>query len=64
MLVCLTGDQGVGGCGFDPHQVRQHSLLEINYEIFSIILFLPLIQDGQLSVSDECAQILFDCLED
>ena len=43
-----TGDQE----GFDPRRGRQHSFVEINYEIFStIILSLPLIQEGQLSIS-------------
>ena len=43
-----------GGCGFDPRRGRQHSFLEIDHEIFSmVILSLPLIQEGQLSVSGE-----------
>ena len=34
------------------HWVRQHSFMEIDHEIFSMaILFFPLIQEGQLSVS-------------
>ena len=41
------------GCGFDPH-VRQHSFVEIGHEMIStVILFLPLIQEGQLSVTGE-----------
>ena len=41
------------GRGFDPH-VRQHSFLEICHPIISMaILSLPLIQEGQLSVTDE-----------
>ena len=33
---------------------RQHSFMEIDHEIFSmVILSLPLIQEGQLSVSGE-----------
>ena len=33
---------------------RQHSFVEIDHEIFStVILSLPLIQEGQLSVSGE-----------
>ena len=41
------------GRGFDPH-VRQHSFVEIGHEIiFSAILSLPLIQEGQLSVTGE-----------
>ena len=37
-----------------PQQGRQHSFVEIDHEIFSmVILSLPLIQDRQLSVSGE-----------
>ena len=55
-----------GGCGFNPCRVWQHSLLEIDHEIFSmVILSLPLIQEGHLSVSDErMCTILVDRLED
>ena len=43
-----------GGRGFNPHRVRQHSFVEIGHEIFStVILSLPLIQEGQLSDSGE-----------
>ena len=43
-----------GGRGFNPRRGRQHSFVEIDREIFStVILSLPLIQEGQLSVSDE-----------
>ena len=47
-----------GGRGFNPRRVRQHSFVEIYHEIFStVILSLPLIQEGQLSVyGEECAQ--------
>ena len=46
-----TGDQEVVG-SIPP--VRQHSFLEIDHEIFSLVIFsLLLIQEGQLSVSDE-----------
>ena len=47
-----------GGCGFKPRRGRQHSFVEIDREIFSTaILFLPLIQEGQLPVlAKECAQ--------
>ena len=39
---------------FDPRRGRQHSFVEIDHEIFStVILSLPLIQEGQLSVSGE-----------
>ena len=43
-----------GGRGFNPRRGRQHSFVEIDHEIFSTaILSLPLIQEGQLSVSGE-----------
>ena len=43
-----------GGRGFNPRRGRQHSFLEIDHEILSrVILSLPLIQEGQLSVSGE-----------
>ena len=47
-----------GGRGFNPRRDRQHYFVEIDREIFStVILSLPLIQEGQLSVSaKECAQ--------
>ena len=36
-----------GGRGFNPRQGRQHSFVEIDHEIFSmVILSLPLIQEG------------------
>ena len=42
------------GRGFNPRRGRQHSFVEIDHEIFStVILSLPLIQEGQLSVSCE-----------
>ena len=45
---------------------RQHSFVEIDHEIFStVILSLPLIQEGQLSVSGErMCTILVNRLED
>ena len=45
---------------------QQHSFMEIDHEIFStVILFLPLIQEGQLSVSGKrMCTILFNRLED
>ena len=48
------------------HQGRQHSFVEIDHEIFSmVILSLPLIQEGQLSVSGErMCIILVNRLED
>ena len=43
-----------GGRGFNPRRGRQHSFVEIDHKIFStVILSLPLIQEGQLSVSGE-----------
>ena len=43
-----------GGRGFNSRRGRQHSFVEIDHEIFStVILSLPLIQEGQLSVSGE-----------
>ena len=55
-----------GGRGFNPCRGRQHSFVEIYHEIFSkIILSLPLIQEGQLSVSGErICTILVNRLED
>ena len=35
---------------FDPCLVRQHSFMEIDHEIFSMVIFYLLIQVGQLSV--------------
>ena len=43
-----------GGRWFNPCRGRQHSSVEIDREIFStVIVSLPLIQEGQLSVSGE-----------
>ena len=55
-----------GGRGFNPRRGRQHSFVEIDNEIFStVILSLPLIQEGQLSVSGErIITILVNHLED
>ena len=55
-----------GGRKFKPRQGRQHSFMEIDNEIFStVILSLPLIQEGQLSVSGErMCTILVNRLED
>ena len=55
-----------GGHGFNPCRGRQHSFMEIDREIFStVILSLPLIQEGQLSVSGErMCTILVYRLED
>ena len=58
-----TGDQEVAG---STPSGRQHSFVEIDHEIFStVILSLPLIQEGQLSVSGEImCTILVNRLED
>ena len=55
-----------GGRGLNPHRGRQHSFVEIDHEIFStVILSLPLIQEGQLSVSGKrMCTILVNRLED
>ena len=49
-----------------PPRSQQHSFVEIDHEIFSaVILSLPLIQEGQLSVSGErMCTILVKRLED
>ena len=55
-----------GGRGFNPRRGRQHSFVEIDHEIFStVILSLPLIQEGQLPVSGErMCTLLVNRLED
>ena len=55
-----------GGRGFDPRRGRQHSFVEIDHEMFStVILSLPLNQEGQLSVSGErMCTLLVNRLED
>ena len=55
-----------GGRRFNPRRGQQHSFVEIDHEIFStVILSLPLIQEGQLSVSGErMCTILVNRLED
>ena len=54
-----------GGHKFNPRRGRQHSFVEIDHEIFSTFLSLPLIQEEQLSVSGErMCTILVNCLED
>ena len=60
----LTGDQE--DLRFNPRRGRQHSFMEIDHEIFStVILSLPLIQEGQLSVSGKrMCTILANHLED
>ena len=59
-----NGGQEVAGS--TPADGRQHSFVEIDHEIFStVILSLPLIQEGQLSVSGErTCTILVNRLED
>ena len=59
-----TGDQEVAGS--TPADVGKHSFVEIDREIFStVILSLPLIQEGQLSVSGKrMCTILVNRLED
>ena len=56
-----TGDQEVAG---STPAGRQHSFVEIDHEIFCmVILSLPLIQEGQSSVSGErMCTILVNCL--
>ena len=48
-----------------PHRSQQHSFVEIDHEIFStVILSLPLIQEGQLSVSGgRVCTIMVNCPE-
>ena len=55
-----------GGHGFNSRRGRQHSFVEFDREIFSVvILSLLLIQKGQLSVSGErMCTILVNRLED
>ena len=55
-----------GGRGFNPRRGPQDSFVEIDHEIFStVILSLPLIQEGQLSVSGErMCTILVNRIED
>ena len=49
-----SSDWRPGGCRFTSCRGQQHSFVEIDHEIFStVILSLPLIQEGQLSVSGE-----------
>ena len=64
--VGCTSDWRSGVRGFDPRRGRQHSFVEIDHEIFStVILSLPLIQEGQLLVSGErMCTILVNRLED
>ena len=65
-LLDAPSDWRPGGCGFNPRRGRQHCFEEIDHEIFSMVIFsLPLIQEGQLSVSGErMCTILVNHLED
>ena len=43
---------GSRGCGFDSCRVQQHPFVNIDHEMFSMVIFsLPPIQEGHLSVS-------------
>ena len=61
-----SSDWRPGGRGLNPHRGWQHIFVEMDREIFStVILSLPLIQEGQLSVSGErMCTILVNHLED
>ena len=64
--LAAPSDWRPGGRGFNPRRGRQHSFVEIDHEIFTtVILSLPLIQEGQLSVSGgRMCTILVNRLED
>ena len=64
LLVAIHYIPRPGGRGFNPRRGRQHSF--VDHKIFStVILSLPLIQEGQLSVSgDRMCTILVNRLED
>ena len=52
--VGCTSDWWSGGCGFDPKWVGNILSWRFDHEIFSMVIFpLPLIQEGQLSISGE-----------
>ena len=55
-----------GGRRFNPRRGGQHSFVEIDHEIFfMVILCLPLIQEGHLSVTGKrMCTILVNHLED
>ena len=65
-LDTTTTDWRPGGRGFNSRRGRQHSFVKIDREIFStVILSLPLIQEGQLSFSGgRMCTILINRLED
>ena len=48
-VMSLTADPG--GMGFLPS--RSHTFLEIDHEIISTVIFLPLIQEGLFSVTSK-----------
>ena len=57
----LTADPGAASS--NP-QLGHITFVETDYEIFSMLILLLLIQEGQLSVTDKvCAQILVNGLE-
>ena len=64
--VGCASDWRPGGRGFDPCRGLQYSFVEIDHEIYTmVILSLPLIQEGQVSVSGErMCTILLNRLED
>ena len=64
--LAAPSDWRPGGHGFIPCRGRQHSVGAIDHAIFStVILSLPLIQEGQLSVSGKrMCTVLINHLED
>ena len=64
--LAAPSDWRPGGRGFNPRRGRQHSFVEIDHEIIStVIRSLPLLQEGQLSVSGvRMCTILVNRLED
>ena len=62
----VPSDWRPGGRGFNSRRGLQHSFVEIDHVIFSMVIFsLPLIQEGQLSVSGgRMCTILVNRLED
>ena len=64
-MLDASSDWRPGGRGFNPRQGRQQSFVEIDHEIFStVILSLPLIQEGQLASGKRMCKILVNRLED
>ena len=64
--VGCASDWWSGGCEFEPRPVGNILSLRFDHEIFSTVIpFLPLIQEGQLSVSGKrICTILVNCIED